>query len=59
MIEFNNLNKTFQDNHILKSVSGTFTQGKCNLIIGASGTGKSVLLKRLAQAEKCRQMDIT
>ena len=47
MIEFSNLNKTFQDKHVLKGVSGSFTQGKCNLIIGASGTGKSVLLKSL------------
>ena len=47
MIEFSNINKTFQEKVVLKNVSGTFTQGICNLIIGASGTGKSVLLKSL------------
>jgi phospholipid/cholesterol/gamma-HCH transport system ATP-binding protein len=30
---------------MLKDVSGVFEKGKPNLIIGASGTGKSVLLK--------------
>ena len=47
MIEFSNLNKTFVDKHVLKNVSGKFERGKTNLIIGASGTGKSVLLKCL------------
>lgn len=47
MIEFSNINKTFQDKEVLKNVSGTFAQGVCNLLIGASGTGKSVLLKSL------------
>jgi phospholipid/cholesterol/gamma-HCH transport system ATP-binding protein len=32
-------------NHVLQNVSGKFFKGKTNLIIGASGTGKSVLLK--------------
>ena len=47
MIEFKNLNKTFVDKQVLKNVSGVFERGKTNLIIGASGTGKSVLLKCL------------
>ncbi len=47
MIEFSNINKTFGDKVVLKDVSGVFKQGVCNLIIGASGTGKSVLLKSL------------
>jgi phospholipid/cholesterol/gamma-HCH transport system ATP-binding protein len=47
MIEFSNINKTFQEKQVLKDVSGKFTQGICNLLIGASGTGKSVLLKSL------------
>lgn len=47
MIECKNINKTFNRKHILKNVSASFEQGKTNLIIGASGTGKSVLLKTL------------
>ncbi|MBC7450837.1 MAG: ATP-binding cassette domain-containing protein [Cytophagales bacterium] len=47
MIECNNINKSFNGKQILKDVSAKFEQGKTNLIIGASGTGKSVLLKTL------------
>jgi phospholipid/cholesterol/gamma-HCH transport system ATP-binding protein len=45
MIEVRHISKSFGDRAILKDVSGTFEKGKPNLIIGASGTGKSVLLK--------------
>ncbi|HYC86328.1 MAG TPA: ATP-binding cassette domain-containing protein [Chryseosolibacter sp.] len=45
MIEVKNISKSFGDKPILKDVSGVFERGKPNLIIGASGTGKSVLLK--------------
>lgn len=45
MIEVININKTFGDSHILKDVSATFEKGKVNLIIGQSGSGKSVLAK--------------
>ncbi|HSY61154.1 MAG TPA: ATP-binding cassette domain-containing protein [Cytophaga sp.] len=47
MIECKNINKAFNGKQILTDVSATFEQGKTNLIIGASGTGKSVLLKTL------------
>lgn len=45
MIEVRNISKTFGDKVVLNDISGTFENGKPNLIIGASGTGKSVLLK--------------
>lgn len=45
MIEVRNINKTFGDNHVLKDISFTFETGKTNLIIGQSGSGKSVLTK--------------
>lgn len=45
MIKIKNISKTFGDKPVLKGISGTFEKGKTNLIIGASGTGKSVLLK--------------
>lgn len=45
MIKIQNITKTFGDKVVLNDVSGVFEKGKPNLIIGASGTGKSVLLK--------------
>lgn len=45
MIEIRNIKKSFGKKEILKGVSGVFEPGKTNLIIGGSGTGKSVLLK--------------
>jgi len=45
MIKIENIKKSFGDKDVLKGISGTFQKGKPNLIIGSSGTGKSVLLK--------------
>ncbi|MDH5382066.1 MAG: ATP-binding cassette domain-containing protein [Cyclobacteriaceae bacterium] len=45
MIEINNITKSFDGKEVLKGISGVFEKGKPNLIIGSSGTGKSVLLK--------------
>ncbi len=45
MIEVKNINKTFGEKHVLKNISASFENGKCNFIIGASGGGKSVLMK--------------
>lgn len=45
MIEFRNISKSFGDKQILYGIDGVFSPGRCNLIIGSSGTGKSVLLK--------------
>ncbi len=47
MIEINNISKSFKDKKVLFNISGKFEKGKTNLIIGSSGTGKSVLLKCL------------
>jgi phospholipid/cholesterol/gamma-HCH transport system ATP-binding protein len=45
MIRLEGISKSFNDKQVLHNVSGIFEKGKPNLIIGASGTGKSVLLK--------------
>jgi phospholipid/cholesterol/gamma-HCH transport system ATP-binding protein len=45
MITVNHLNKSFGERQILKDFSFQFERGKTNLIIGKSGTGKSVLAK--------------
>ena len=47
MIEVKDLHKSFGDAHILKGISTTFEKGKTNLIIGQSGSGKTVFLKCL------------
>ncbi len=47
MIEVKNANKHFGTNHVLKDINATFEDGKCNLIIGRSGSGKTVLMKCL------------
>lgn len=45
MIKINNISKTFGGKSIIEGISNEFVKGKTNLIIGSSGTGKSVLLK--------------
>ena len=45
MIEVKNINKSFGEHQVLHDVSISFLRGKINLIIGASGSGKSVLTK--------------
>lgn len=47
MIKVEGLHKSFGQEEILKGISTTFQQGKTNLIIGASGSGKTVFLKCL------------
>ena len=45
MIEVKNIKKSFGDKTILQDISVVMETGKCNLIIGSSGSGKTVLLK--------------
>lgn len=52
MIEVKNINKSFKDKHVLHDVNAILEKGKSNLIIGASGTGKSVLLKTIIGLSK-------
>ena len=47
MIRLHNITKTFGDQEVLKGISAEFLPGKCNLIIGLSGSGKTVLLKSI------------
>jgi len=47
MIEVKDLHKGFGDVEVLKGISTTFHAGKTNLIIGQSGSGKTVFLKSL------------
>ncbi|XWN34646.1 MAG: ATP-binding cassette domain-containing protein [Roseivirga sp.] len=45
MIEFQHISKAFKGKTVLDGISGRFEPKKINLVIGASGTGKSVLVK--------------
>ncbi|MEY4585918.1 MAG: hypothetical protein RIT05_336 [Bacteroidota bacterium] len=45
MIEVKNIQKKFADKVVIEEVSAQMEAGRCNLIIGASGSGKTVLMK--------------
>jgi phospholipid/cholesterol/gamma-HCH transport system ATP-binding protein len=45
MIEIRNIKKGFNDRTVITDVSAILEPGKCNLIIGSSGSGKTVLMK--------------
>jgi phospholipid/cholesterol/gamma-HCH transport system ATP-binding protein len=47
MIRVENLHKEFDGKEVLKGISIEYKAGECSLIIGASGSGKTVLLKNL------------
>ena len=47
MIEVKSVSKSFEDKQVLKGIDAIFCKGKTNLIIGASGTGKSILINVL------------
>ncbi len=47
MIEVKDLYKSFADKSVLKGISATFETGKTNMIIGRSGSGKTVFVKSI------------
>ena len=47
MIEVKHLYKSFEDRDVLKDINAVFEEGKTNLIIGQSGSGKTVLMKNI------------
>lgn len=47
MIEIKHLCKSFGDKEVLKDINAVFEDGKTNLIIGQSGSGKTVLMKNI------------
>ena len=47
MIEVKHLYKSFGDKEVLKDINAVFEDGKTNLIIGQSGSGKTVPMKNL------------
>jgi phospholipid/cholesterol/gamma-HCH transport system ATP-binding protein len=52
LIELKNISKSFGENHVLKDISMVFERKKVNLIIGQSGSGKSVLTKCMVGLHK-------
>lgn len=58
MIELKNIKKSFGDKTILHDISAVMEAGKCNLIIGASGSGKTVLTKCMVGLFKPDQGEI-
>ncbi|HEX7583673.1 MAG TPA: ATP-binding cassette domain-containing protein, partial [Prolixibacteraceae bacterium] len=47
MIEIRNIYKSFDHKDVIRNISKVFNQGETNLIIGRSGSGKTVLLKSI------------
>ena len=47
MIEIKNIKKSFGDRTVVNDVSFTFYPGKCNLVIGESGSGKTTIMKMM------------
>lgn len=58
MIEVRNISKTFGENRVLDDISILFDKGKTNLIIGKSGSGKTVLLKSIVGLHDVDQGEI-
>ena len=58
MIELKNVSKSFDDRLVLDDISITFDKGKTNLIIGQSGSGKTVLLKAIVGLHDIDKGDI-
>lgn len=58
MIEINRISKSFDNNKIIEDISATFDKGKTNLIIGQSGSGKTVLMKCLLGLHEVDNGDI-
>jgi len=59
MIEVNNIHKSFSENHVLKGIDVAFEKGKANLIIGRSGSGKTVFLKSVLGLHTVDKGEIT
>lgn len=59
MIQVTNLWKSFDGKDVLKNVSTSFEKGKTNLIIGSSGSGKTVLMKCLVGLVEADQGSIS
>ena len=47
MIEIRNIYKSFDHKDVIRNISKVFNKGETNLIIGRSGSGKTVLLKSI------------
>ena len=58
MIEINKISKSFDSHKIIEDISATFDKGKTNLIIGQSGSGKTVLMKCLLGLHEVDNGDI-
>jgi len=58
MIEIKNITKSFSSKPVIENISATFEKGKTNLVIGSSGSGKTVLMKCMVGLEEVNSGDV-
>ena len=58
MIEIKNISKTYDDKQILKDISFTVNKGECVALTGASGAGKTTLMRIIAGLEEADSGEI-
>lgn len=58
MIRVDNISKSFPDREVLRNISAEFANGMTNLIIGESGSGKTVLMKSIVGLHEVDEGDI-
>ena len=58
MIEIQHISKKFGDRVIIDDISAQFKPGMCNLIIGSSGSGKTVLVKCIVDLLKADKGEV-
>src|SRR6185295_7238409 len=58
VVQVRNLYKSFGDNHVLKGINLRINKGENMVVLGKSGSGKSVLIKCLVRLLECEEGEL-